>query len=104
MGHEFIVRLNEADLRAIARDPRGCDSVDKLLREIPCYRGRSESGDCFFYDAGGEAGDGRWFSTIVPRPDRLEICTYRSEDARCIIDFLLWRLMDLCGRFEIEDA
>ncbi len=104
MGHEFIVRLSEADLRSIARDPRGCDSVDKLLQEIPCYRGQAPDGGCFFYSAAEEAGDGRWRSTIVVRPDRLEICAYRGEDARCIIDFLLWRLMDLCGRFEIEDA
>lgn len=102
MGHEFNIRLRESDIHAIAADPRGI-SLQDLLRGIPCFRGSSEDGTTFFYCT-DEPREGRWQSYIVIKDDRLEFCSYSGEDYRSIVYFLLHRLIDLCGRFEIEDA
>lgn len=103
MGYEFNIHLRETDLEAIRKDPRGTNPVAKLLQEIPCYKGMSEDGTRFFYGT-DEASDSRWQSYIVIRETRLELCSFHEADYRCIVPFLLDRLMDLCGHFEIEDA
>ena len=103
MGYEFTIRLREADLEAIRSDPRGTNSIDKLLQEIPCYKGMAEEGTRFFYST-DEAREIRWQSYIVVQGNRLELCSFHGADYQCIVPFLLSRLMDLCGHFEIEDA
>ena len=103
MGYEFNIRLREADLEAIARSPTEIRSVPALLRAIPCYRGESEDGSCFFYSTDDSCADA-WQSYVVVKEHCLEFCSYRSEDYQCITGFLFQQLMHLCGHFEIEDA
>lgn len=103
MGQEYIVHLRESDLQSIRRNPFGPNTVDALLQKIPCYVGRSEDGAVFFYSV-DKVTEGRWPSNISKEEQRLVICAYDSGDLRCIRTFLFDQLMDICGRFEIEDA
>lgn len=103
MGYEYTIHLRESDLEAIRKDPRGITSIAELLQQVPCFKAMSSDGTRFFFNS-EEAGEGSWDSQIVVTERSLELCSYRSSDYACIVPFLLDRLMDLCGRFEMEEA
>jgi hypothetical protein len=102
MGYEYIIRLKDSDFEAFGRDPRGINTISKLLQQVPCYQ-RMVKPNHFLYSTDAKREDG-WCSSIVIDGNNLMLCSYASDDTRDIVQFLLFNLLDICGRFEIEDA
>lgn len=102
MGYEFIISLREDDPENLSRDTRGTTTIHKLLQEIPCYKGMGDSGQ-FFYSTDDDREVG-WYSSIHVEGTKLLLCSYAGADFRAITNFLFFRLLELYGHFEIEDA
>ena len=97
MGREFRVLLDEIDHRRIREsiprdDPK---SMEELLKRLPGYI----KGSAYEYNLNG----GGFNCCIWLNGYDLDILVYGSASEEPIIQMLFEYLMDICGRFRIEE-
>ena len=103
MGAEYKFNLTDRDFAAFESDVRG-KTLDNVLRGVPGFD--ETDGSVYSYRTGDP--ENKWRTTVSVHQDYLLVCDYGlargDNDYLDILHYLMWELLDVCGRVSIEDA
>lgn len=104
MGIEFIFKITPADMNNLARHVDEIDSLEKVFCSAPFYISKYES--VYSYSSEPD-NENIWPSTVSLCEGGFILCIYnRAKDSADIqlMDYLIYELLDRCGRVEVEEA
>jgi len=104
VGYELKFHVDDQDLRRIAANPPGPQSLDEILRAAPGFVGGDSATGYEFKHK--DDSDDKWPASVSFIDGGLCVCLYDRRAGSADYDlmtYLMFTLLDICGRVEVSE-